>query len=344
MKIRISILTFTLAAVSGIAQELSPLAWKFQTGDSLERANPSYNDSAWREIQTGTVWESQGLPDYDGFAWYRCTTVIPVELQEKARKQKGFVLRLGKVDDVDETFFNGESVGKTGSFPPDYRTEYAAEREYAIPFYKVRWGKPNVIAVRVYDAVGNGGLYGTPASLTFRGLADGFKLGVAFAADNHILKAAARFSVPARVQNESDETLRGRLLLVIRTDFGDTVAVRSKPVTSRPRSERVFAFELPSLGPGFYLGSLTFESPMHTDRHKFAFGVDPERVVSPPDPPPDFADFWARAKKELAAVAPQFKIIRKDSLCTASRGDGIRCPGSRAGTPLSCTCRGTAPT
>jgi len=41
--------------------------------------------------------------------------------------------------------------------------------------------------------------------------------------------------------------------------------------------------------------------------------------VSPADPQPDFAEFWQRAKAELAAVDPQYKLIRVDSLCTETQ-------------------------
>jgi len=51
----------------------------------------------------------------------------------------------------------------------------------------------------------------------------------------------------------------------------------------------------------------------------FTFGIDPEKIQSPTDIPADFDNFWMRAKKELAAVDPQFKLIKKDSLCTAKR-------------------------
>jgi cephalosporin-C deacetylase-like acetyl esterase len=53
--------------------------------------------------------------------------------------------------------------------------------------------------------------------------------------------------------------------------------------------------------------------------HKFAIAIDPEKVISPVDAQPDFDAFWKKAKAELAKVDPQFKLIRKDSLCTAKR-------------------------
>jgi cephalosporin-C deacetylase-like acetyl esterase len=55
---------------------------------------------------------------------------------------------------------------------------------------------------------------------------------------------------------------------------------------------------------------------MGNKAHNFNLGYEPEKIVSPADPQPDFDEFWQRAKAELAAVNPQFKMIRIDSLCT----------------------------
>ena len=67
-------------------------------------------------------------------------------------------LELGYVDDVDESYFNGVKIGQTGSFPPNYSTAYNAQRLYDIPLNIVNFDKPNVIAVRVYDAQLQGGI------------------------------------------------------------------------------------------------------------------------------------------------------------------------------------------
>ena len=51
----------------------------------------------------------------------------------------------------------------------------------------------------------------------------------------------------------------------------------------------------------------------------FAFAVNPEQVVSPLSQPEGLDDYWKRARRELDAVAPQFKMIRQDSLCTPTK-------------------------
>ena len=71
----------------------------------------------------------------------------------------------------------------------------------------------------------------------------------------------------------------------------------------------MFTFRVKDLKPGFYKAILSLESKMGNKKYSFNFGYEPEKIVSPADPQPDFAEFWQRAKAELATVDPQFKMI-----------------------------------
>ena len=115
----------------------------------------SAEESGWQPIAVPGAWEKAGdaWRAHNGFAWYRCFVEVPASWQGK-----GLRLRLGVIDDVDETFFNGEKVGGTGSMPPDYAGASGARREYRISAKHVRPGGWNLIAVRVYDDTGWGGI------------------------------------------------------------------------------------------------------------------------------------------------------------------------------------------
>ena len=111
----------------------------------------------WMPMRVPGHWEKAGIPEleqYDGFAWYRCFVYIPADWAGET-----VTLHLGAIDDVDETFFNGAKTGATGSFPPSYRGAYSAERRYALPQESIRFGGWNLIAVRVYDRQGDGGIF-----------------------------------------------------------------------------------------------------------------------------------------------------------------------------------------
>jgi sialate O-acetylesterase len=142
--------------------------WKFQRGDSERWKDPSLDDSQWNKIFVPAFWESQGNHRYDGMAWYRMHVRIPAELASK-----DLVLLLGKIDDLDETYVNGNEVGHTGRirFNPQQSShdqEYTTLRAYPLLAGVLRTDTENIIAVRVYDAVGEGGIYEGPVGITTR--------------------------------------------------------------------------------------------------------------------------------------------------------------------------------
>jgi hypothetical protein len=141
--------------------------WKFDTGDWDEWRKPDYNDSRWDEIFVPAYWETQGYKNYDGFAWYRKSFTLPEKFSGKK-----MVLMLGKIDDIDQTFVNGQLVGSVGDWnfkkiPLGFNQndEWQTLRGYYIPENLLQPGKENVISVRVYDGFIDGGIYQGPIGL-----------------------------------------------------------------------------------------------------------------------------------------------------------------------------------
>lgn len=131
-----------------------PDRWKFTIGDSIEWKEPTYYDDGWQEITVPSRWENAGYQNLDGYGWYRSKFKPSADLTHGPLQ-----LFLGKIDDCDQTFFNGNLIGKTGDFPPNYNTEWISFRIYQIPERVVNWDGDNTIAIRVYDGGGAGGFY-----------------------------------------------------------------------------------------------------------------------------------------------------------------------------------------
>jgi DUF1680 family protein len=134
-----------------------PKEWKFQTGDKTAFSNPDFNDQEWKSIKVDSFWETQGYPGYDGIGWYRTRAVFPSSLKNNNKLFKSVRVALGRIDDADETWLNGKKIGETDGWDID--------RSYYVPFDLIHWDKENVIAVRVHDRGGNGGMYGRPHSV-----------------------------------------------------------------------------------------------------------------------------------------------------------------------------------
>ncbi len=138
--------------------------WKFKTGDDLAWASPKFNDSAWKTIKSGKNYEAQGFDKYDGFSWYRCKFMLSNTLRDRAYLKDSIRILLGKIDDADEVFLNGEKVGQTGFFPKKDAPMVSAKstnRRYTVASDNpiIRWDAENTLAIRVYDGDGIGGLY-----------------------------------------------------------------------------------------------------------------------------------------------------------------------------------------
>ncbi len=139
--------------------------WKFAIGDDPRRSSLAYDDLGWKDVLVPAYWETQGMKGYDGFGWYRREFVLDPRLRGAS-----LLLLLGKIDDVDEVWFNGRRIGKTGHMPGEGGRIFGSEnyltlRAYAIPSQLINSDGRNVIAVRVYDTFYHGGIYQGPVGL-----------------------------------------------------------------------------------------------------------------------------------------------------------------------------------
>jgi len=168
----------SLAAVlflKAAAQEI-PIdkGWKFTTGDSSQWSSPNYNDQNWKPISVYHAWEAQGYPNYDGFGWYRLHLVITSSIKEKAYLKDSLRLDLGIIDDNDEVYLNGKLIAEYGSRGGDIKTSKYGPRSYTIAANNpaIMWDKENVLAIRIFDTGGDGGIYGDDHKISMADLMD----------------------------------------------------------------------------------------------------------------------------------------------------------------------------
>ncbi len=109
-----------------------------------------YDDSKWPHMKLPGLWEEQGmgLEDLDGVVWFRKTIII----DDVNAGGKTATIDLSKIDDSDDTYVNGVKIG-------EMKNKYSDLRHYTIPKGVLKTGK-NVIAIRVEDTGGGGGVYG----------------------------------------------------------------------------------------------------------------------------------------------------------------------------------------
>lgn len=109
--------------------------------------DPALDLGGWKTMAVPGLWEDAGEPELNGVVWFRRTFELPDNVGNVAAE-----LYLGMVDDIDTTFVNGVKVGTT--------TGYNVARKYTLPAGVLKGGR-NVIAVRVLDTGGGGGIWGS---------------------------------------------------------------------------------------------------------------------------------------------------------------------------------------
>ncbi|WP_053990119.1 sialate O-acetylesterase [Mangrovimonas sp. TPBH4] len=135
-----------------IAKKIENIQGKILSEEELGKVTTlEFSDSTWPTMMLPDAWENQQLPNMDGIVWFRKTFEVPAHLAGKP-----FILNLAKVDDVDVTYVNGVEVGSN--------SQYDVSRKYSVDKGVLKEGT-NVVAVKVTDYVGGGGIYGDPVDL-----------------------------------------------------------------------------------------------------------------------------------------------------------------------------------
>jgi len=160
-------------------------SWKFIQGDNLEYAQPGYNDSGWKNIQVDRVWEASGYDPYDGYAWYLIEVVIPSSLKNSTFLKDSLRIYLGKINNFDQTFLNGSFIGNNsknvpaGTVPDTLfknapKSLWDVKRPYTLSVNdpRIKWDEKNLIAVRVFDEGGQGGLYTGDQAISMTKISD----------------------------------------------------------------------------------------------------------------------------------------------------------------------------
>ncbi|MBN1533428.1 MAG: SpoIIE family protein phosphatase [Spirochaetes bacterium] len=124
--------------------------WRFMGGDDPAYRLREYDDSSWETVASMPHnWKDRRVRPHESsiFGWYR----IHLSLG-KVPPDRQLMLRLGPIDDADETYFNGILIGRTGAIDAAGRAPrrhaWDRVRLYPLPCGALRQGD-NVLAVRV---------------------------------------------------------------------------------------------------------------------------------------------------------------------------------------------------
>ncbi|NIP92788.1 MAG: c-type cytochrome, partial [Akkermansiaceae bacterium] len=109
-----------------------------------------------------TIPDETGWKGAKGFGWYRAYVKVPADWAGSR-----LLLMVDSISNVDEAFVNGEKVGANGSMPPLFGNPSSSiRRPFVLEPDQVRFGQYNLIAWRVYNNNGKGGILKGPVHLS----------------------------------------------------------------------------------------------------------------------------------------------------------------------------------
>ncbi len=244
--------------------------WKFVKGDNPEYAKRGFNNEAWKAIETDKIWEQQGYDPYDGYAWYRIKVVIPSRIKLTSYLNDSLKIFLGKINNFDQTFLNGKFIGSNGknikagilpdnSFINAPQSLWNVERRYTISSDDpaIMWDRENIIAVRVYDEGGQGGLWSGDQVICMPKISEYISLDAAlmpFEQKNNALSKT--FSIKSTF-DKSD--LKGKFIIKAENKVTKEITYdKSENVTLKSNQVKKFTFVLKNQDQANYV-TYTFE-------------------------------------------------------------------------------------
>ncbi len=139
--------------------------WNNLQFDDSKCSEYEFDHANWDVMNLPTQWENTELGEFDGVVWFRKIIELPKEWLNKELR-----LELGPIDDFDISYVNGKKVGAI-----EEEGNWQTKRIYTIPA-ELNNQKIFVVAIRVNDTRGGGGIYGRPEELKIVNVEDGAEI------------------------------------------------------------------------------------------------------------------------------------------------------------------------
>ncbi len=240
-------------------QQSIPLnsGWKFMNKDSLAFAKPDFDDSGWDSIRVDKTWDRQGYPQSLKFAWYRIKVVIPSSLKKQAILKDSLIFHLGKIDDFDQVFLNGALIGQNcrnmpvgakvqNAFKDLNHSYWDVERRYSLSVDdpRIKWDQPNVLAIRVYNWNGPGGIFSGDLCIAMPDISEYFRLNFQ---RNQFAFKNGQVRKTLEVRNTAGKyDINGEISVLVKNNLNNsTVFSKTWDLHLAPKEKRTLSFTIP---------------------------------------------------------------------------------------------------
>ncbi|HEY0947594.1 MAG TPA: alpha/beta fold hydrolase [Opitutaceae bacterium] len=288
------------------AQNLVPADWVLVRGDDAGFLAAESGTPEGQPIDLCLGWERQGFPGGES-ACLGAEFTAPETLRATGLRYE-FALLARQA----ELFVNGRLVATA---PAGGKT--ASGR---LPDDLLRWGGKNRISARVLGHPWTGGdvrdfIRILPADDSFPRL----DVEVLHPNPAHEYPDSRDIVLPIRLETTAGAEMAGDLRWWVESDFHQRVRDGRSTFRAGTAGAAPLTLALGKLAPGFYCVCLRFSWDHREVAKDFWIAVAPTKIASAPSLPPDFDDYWQRARKELAAVPPAFAVTPEPGLSTAKQ-------------------------
>lgn len=133
--------------------------------------------------------------------------------------------------------------------------------------------------------------------------------------DNWVYESKPTFTL--HVENPNVMAVDANITLKITTDLKKIVTTIQQTVSIPASAVADIPLTTPEpLEPGFYRANCIVNNK---GARNFIFGISPEKIVSAPDKQPDFDEYWAAAKEQLASLDMDAQLSELPTKSTAKR-------------------------
>ena len=124
-------------------------------------------------------------------------------------------------------------------------------------------------------------------------------------------------AITIHIENPNAVAVEAKVIAKITTDLKKAVTSIEKVVEVPANGTLDVPVTTPEdLAPGFYRAHCIVNNK---GARTFNFGISPEKIVSAPDKQPDFDEYWAAAKEQLAAIDMDAQLTELTTKSTAKR-------------------------
>lgn len=284
------VLCFVMALAGHAQNLLSPL-WQLSHNGKSDSVNLLLS------------WERQG------FSWMTGNSKLSNDFAVPGT-QAGYTLTVGLQCDVTAIYINGQRIDTVASNVAKQRNNAT----FDIPSSCLQIKMKNKIEIEAANFYYTGGKSNNTCSIQAKDGPTTSSVALDFMRSGHLFSTPDK-AIPLIATIRSPA--KGSLRLIVRNDYGDTMAAMKRSVRSADTSV-TFNLATYKLQPGFYECIALLENGSYVGNVTW-MALSPEQITCNNPAPADFDAYWAKALSDLKAVPPGFSIHKVDSLCSATR-------------------------